>query len=460
MAKLAEGVSSPEVKKLQQNINKVLGKGTVKETGSYDEATTRAVAEMQKTLGLAQTGTADDKTLNAVKEAMEPRTQVTVKGKTAWVTKSQLAQLKSKANAKAAGAVQGYVNMANETKLLWDAHDKNRKDNWFISGAVDLATGSSFPSKGVIDKATSAANTLKSAAASGTLKPNALGSQSAPIRQACAAIDQYRSELYSGGAELINQLQDIQDACVTTLQITSAIATGGASWQIQVGVAAGMGAYEAVLGEIDKASHDHKQTAGSAAMSVIKGAAVDGAIAYIMKGQGKGLGNWADDVAEQAIKDTAGSGAKGVLKEYAVRAVNGGGQKLVEDGLKGITSLNDPKSPRKPMEFVKAAAKSFGKGAGLGVLGKATDKFGAAASKHFTAADFKGLGDVKFDKALADGGKAAIDKAGSAAVKKVLSKWDVKKNHASFEKEVKMCILKDPGVNKWIKKAAKKHNKK
>ncbi|MDP6469240.1 MAG: peptidoglycan-binding domain-containing protein, partial [Pirellulaceae bacterium] len=132
MAKLAEGVSSPEVKKLQQNINKVLGKGTVKETGSYDEATTRAVAEMQKTLGLAQTGTADDKTLNAVKEAMEPRTQVTVKGKTAWVTKSQLAQLKSKANAKAAGAVQGYVNMANETKLLWDAHDKNRKDNWFI----------------------------------------------------------------------------------------------------------------------------------------------------------------------------------------------------------------------------------------------------------------------------------------------------------------------------------------
>lgn len=459
MAKLAEGVSSPDVKTLQENINKVLGKGTVKVTGSYDEATTMAVAEMQKKLGVTQTGTADDKTLNAVKDAMVLRKQVTVNSKIAFVTKDQLDQLQSKANAKAAKSIQGYVNMANEAMGLWEAHEQTRKANWFMSSVVDFATKATFPSKTLMAKGVSAASAMQSAASSGSLDPGSIGSKSKPIREAFAAMDKYRSETFGGGGELINQLQNIQSACETTLKITSAIATGGATWQIQVGVAAGMGAYDAVLSEIDKASHDHKQTAGSAAMSVLKGAAVDGAIAYIMKGQGDGLGNWADDVAEEAIKSTAGSGAKGVLKEYAIKAINGGGQKLVEDGLKGMTNLNDPKSPKKPKEFVVAAAKSFGAGAGLAVLGKATDKFGAAASKHFTAADFKGLGNVKFDKALADGGKAAINKAGSAAVKKVLSKWDVKKNHASFEKEVKMCILKDPGVNMWIKKAAKKHKK-
>ena len=59
MAKLAEGVSSPEVMNLQKCINKILGKGTVKETGSYDEETTQAVAEMQKKIGVTQTGTVD-----------------------------------------------------------------------------------------------------------------------------------------------------------------------------------------------------------------------------------------------------------------------------------------------------------------------------------------------------------------------------------------------------------------
>lgn len=459
MAKLEYGACSPDVKKLQQDINKIMGKGTVPENGEFGEKTRDKIAEMQKKMGKMQTGTADKVTLAEMKDAMVERTQVTVKGKTAWVTKSELATLKSKANGKAAGAVQGYVDMANHAKTTWDRHFKTRESNWFWSGVVDVAAGISFPAKNTIDKAVSAANSMKTAAAAGTLKDTALGSQSAPIRTAFAAMDQYEDELFGGGAGLIGQLQNIQTACVTVLQVSAAVATGGASWQIQVGVAAGMGAYEAVLGEIDKAPTDHKQTAGSAAKAIFKGAAVDGGIALVMKGGGKGLSNFGDDVIKEAVKESAKGGSKALLKEYGKRALVGGGQKLVEDGIKTLANLDQAGTPKTGKEFVTAAATSFAKGAGFGVLGPAADKFGKGASKHFSQADFKGLGKVKLSDALADGGKAVLDKAGTAAVKKTLATWTPKKNHSSFEKEVKMCMLKDPTVSAWVSKAAKKKKK-
>ena len=330
MAKLEYGVSSPDVKKLQQDINKIMGKGTVPEDGTFDESTRDKLAELQKKMGKMQTGTADKQTLADIKDAKVDRKLVTINSQSAYVTKAQLATLQSKANANAAAAVQGYVDMANHAKSTWDRHFKTRDANWFWSGVVDVAAGISFPKKGVIDKAVGAATAMKTAAAAGTLKKESLGSQSAPIRTAFAAMDQYEDELFGGGAGLIGQLQNIQTACVTVLQVSAAVATGGASWQVQVGVAAGMGAYEAVLGEIDKAPTDHKQSASSVAKAVFKGAAVDGGIALVMKGGGKGLGNFGDDVVKEAVKESAKGGSKALLKEYGKRALNGGGQKLIE----------------------------------------------------------------------------------------------------------------------------------
>ena len=452
---LEEGISSPAVKALQVRLNKALGPGTVKESGSYDEATTEAVAQLQQRLGIRQTGKADDRTLKSLNEVLDERTQVTVNGKTAWVTEQQLKTLQSKANAASAKAVDGYVKMANELKILWESHDKARSDNWFMSGVVDVATGATFPSKSLIGKAASAASSMKSAAAAGTLRPGDLGAKSAPIRAAYAAIDQYRSETFGGGEELIKNLQAIQDTCVVVLEVSAAVATGGTSWQVQVGVAAGMGAYKSVLAEIDKAPTDHTQTAGSAALGVLKGAAVDGGIALVMGGGGKGLGNFADDVAKKAVEKVGTGSTKAMLQGYAIKAINGGGKKLVEDGLKGLANLNDPKAKHTPADLVEAAAKSFATGAGLQVLGPALEKYGSRASKHFSPGDFKGLGDVDIKKALAGGGAAVIDKAGNAAAEKMLSKLNGKKPSGSFEKELRMCILKDPGVNAWMKKAAK-----
>jgi hypothetical protein len=455
MATLEQGVCSPKVKALQVSLNKALGPGTVKESGTYDEATMMAVAKLQKKLGITQTGKADDGTLNSLKDALVKRTQVTVNGKTAWVTEQQLKALQGKANGAAANAVDGYVKMANEAQIIWKAHHDAREGNWFMSRVVDTATGATFPSKTVISNAMSAANSMKSAAAAGTLTKKDLGAKSAPIREAFAAIEQYRSETFGGGEELIRNLQAIQDTCVVVLEISAAVATGGATWQIQVGVAAGIGAYKAVLAEIDKAPTDHKQTLGSAGLGVLKGAAVDGAVALVMKGRGKGVEKFADDVAKKAIAKVGNSTTKARLQGYAIKAVNGGGKKLVEDGLKGIPNLSDPKAKHKPADLVEAAARSFATGAGLEILGPALDKYGAKASKHFKPGDFKGLGNVNYTKAMAGGGATAIDKAGNAAVTKLLSKLNGKKPSGNVERELRMCVLKDPGVNAWIKKAAK-----
>jgi hypothetical protein len=148
-----------------------------------------------------------------------------------------------------------------------------------------------------------------------------------------------------------------------------------------------------------------------------------------------------------------------MMKAYAARAAAGAGKQMMEDGIKGLNGLKDPKKKFDKDDFVKAAAESFAKGAGLGILGPTAEKFGSKASKHLSLSMFKGLGAIKLDKAGEEGLKKAIDVAGPKAVEAVLKKWNATDNHSGFEKAVVAQILDDPAIRKLIAAELKKGKK-
>lgn len=447
---MVPGASSSQVAGLQKLLNTTF-KYNVPTDGAYDKKTEAAVADLQGKLNLGYTSSiADAATLKAMKEAAIPRTKVIVNKVEAWVTKEQLARLRDVAGKRAAEAVRAYVSMANETKMYWDAHDSARKDNWFWSEVVDVAVGTKFPAKGMIDKAIKAAEAMERDARACNLKEEDLSSRAAPIREAFAAIDQYREELFGGGEQLVKNLEVIRSGCVLILQVTAAVASGGASWQVQVSVSAGVAAYEQVLNEADKASKTANYNVGDGVASVFIAAIADGTVGLILKGGN--LGGFLDDAAKAAC-EKAGVGA---LKAFAVKAANGSAQQMIKDGIKGIAGLMDPNKKFTRDDFIKAAAESMIKGVGLKLLGGVFEKFGKGASKYFSEKDFKGLGEIKMDKAGAEGLKKLLDKKGLEGPKAVIENWDaVKDNAAKFEDQVRDWILSDPQVKKAVQECEK-----
>jgi hypothetical protein len=454
MADMVPGSSSAQVAGLQKLL-KTTFKYNVPTDGAYDEKTQAAVADLQAKLNLGySSGIADAATLKAMKEAAIPRTKVVVNGVEAWVTKEQYARLKDVAGKRAAESVRVYVSMASEAKMYWEAHDQARRDNWFWSSVVDVAVGTKFPDKGMMDRAVKAAEAMERDARACALTERDIGSRSGPIRDAFAAMDQYREELFGGGEQLVKNLEVIRDGCVLTLQVTSAIATGGASWQIQVGVSAGVAAYEQVLKEADTASKTANYNIGDGVARTFLAGIADGTVGLILKGGN--LGGFLDDVAKAAC-EKAGVGA---LKQFAIKAANGSAQQMIKDGIKGIAGLMDPNKKFDRDDFIKAAAESMIKGAGLKVLGGVFEKFGKGASKYFSEKDFKGLGDIKFDKAGAEGLKKLLDKKGLEAPKAVIENWDAIKDSADkFEDKVRAWILSDPQVKKAVQECEKTQEK-
>jgi peptidoglycan hydrolase-like protein with peptidoglycan-binding domain len=464
MATVAYGVSSPEVKRLQENLNKVFKQSVVKETGSFDEETAAAVARFQAEAGLPQSGQLDARTAEALREALIPRTAVTYRGQTYYLTKEEYEDLESKlAEAARSTAVARYISMATEVRGLWNAHNSARNDNKVFSWIVDGATGAKFPSEGLIAQAEANARRIESAVASRSPKGiQAALQDTAAIRTAFAAMDQYREEIFGGGEELIRQLENIQTACVVILEISAALATGGASWTVQVGVAAGVGSYKSLLGEIGKAGKgDSKQTVGSAFGNIILNGAIEGGVTYVMKGPASKA--FIDKVCKQVAKEAGGKALKKVgsesLSYFIEKAVEGGYKKAFEELLKDLFKACNPQDKMTFEQAVDKVAENFVKGALLQQLDDALGDFaGKNAGKLFSQSDFKGLGSVKLDEALKDGGGKVLETAYDSYVDAALKAADGDPNKAKTG--LKKMIVADPTVQKWFADYEKKQSKK
>lgn len=457
MAKIAPGDSGPEVKDLQIHINEILGKGTVKLTGTYDDETAAALekAKAKAGIGSASGAAPDDRLLKEMAEAAEPRTLVTIGTKKAYVTQAQYNELMSRASAAAVEAVRPYVQMAENVKGLWAEHEKVRDGNPIGAGLVEIATGAKFPDKATVEKALAIAKAIEAEARTLSLDPKSLSSRTAPIRQAYADLDQYIEETQLGGPKLAEYLTHLTNACILTLKVCVAIQTGGASWGVQVGAAAGMGAYENLLKEIDTASKASKTDVGGAIGNIVKGATVEAVVALIMKGKGKGVGNYLDNVADEAIKKCGSS----LLKTYAYKAVNGAAQKLIEDGLKALPDLKDLSKDWSIDKLKDVGIEKLLTGMAMGALGALAEKYGGKGlSKYFTTKELSGLTGKALDKGAEEGVKKAIEEAGPNTVKDFFDMLKPKEgiSEGQVEKDLKKAILANPKVIKAAKEAAKK----
>src|SRR5207249_2000597 len=223
MGKLGVGVSGPAVKTVQQKLNEAYKGSVVAETGEFDENTAGAVARFQATASLPQSGAVDDATLKALFWAAKDKREIKYNGKSYYIGyPDEYNLLSAKLIKKAEAQTTYYLNMAKGVRGMWDAHRDARNNNKFFAFIVDEATGVKFPAESVITAAENGAKSIVGAAKSNDYKAfqDALESGSKAIRQANADMNQYRDELYSGSEKLIEELNDIKEGCVVTLEIS------------------------------------------------------------------------------------------------------------------------------------------------------------------------------------------------------------------------------------------------
>ena len=456
-AKVEYGTSGKDVLAMQKFLNAQFGKYgiTIPEDGTFGDEMARQVNDLSGKIGYnADVKSIDPRFMAACKEALEPRGMVDINGMKTLVNRAQFAKLQAAAGAKAGDQVQKYVSMAEEAKMYWDAHQQARDNNWLWSSVVEGATGAKFPSPAVMNAALSEAKAFERDARACKLSDKDIGPRTEKIRQAFADISQYREELFAGGDQLVKNLETIQTGCIITLQVTGALLTGGMSWQVQVGVSTGLATYEAVLGEVNKASKEGSYSIEKGVARVFLSAVVEAAVGRIIKGHN--LGGFMDDVAKKAVEE---AGSKW-LKKFAVNALNGAAQQMIEDGIKALPGLADPEKKFDMKDFVTAAAMSFVKGAGLKVLGPVCDKYGKSAGKLFSKKDLEGIAKgANLDKAGEEAIKKAIDQIAPRIVQDKIDNWDPAKSPDKLEEEIRRTILDDNTVRREAQEAAKRAKK-
>jgi hypothetical protein len=446
------GTSSNQVLAMQKYLNKGFGYH-LEESGNYDDETLKAVQQLQSQMGMGmKNGVVDEQMMIAMREALVPRTWVTVNGKTALITKEQFATLRAAAIKRAVAGVEPLVSMATEAQGYWKAHDQAHKKHWFWSKLVDAAVGTTLPPGATMQGAVATAQGLMTAAQAGTLTTAQLNAGSAKIGQAFADMEQYRSEMFGGGEQLVANLEKIRTGAAVGVTILAAVVTAGASLKVQVGVMAAAGAYDQVLKEIDTASKQTKPNVEQAVKNVLVAAAVEAAIQLLFKGNK--LGDTMDDIAKAAAKN-----ADKVIVDYALRVANGGTQEMIKEAMRMAKDFANPNSVIDYKALVDRLGVAFATGAGLKVIGPTVKEYGTDASKRWTQKDFQGLGSVKLDKAGEEAVKQTIKTMGTNVVTVVLAKWKYDSAHDKFEREAKKEMMCRPEVKKTYDQQAKKAKK-
>ncbi|MFD2857413.1 peptidoglycan-binding protein [Seohaeicola zhoushanensis] len=305
--------------------------------------------------------------------------------------------------------------------------------------------------KSVADGALKSAENLKSAARNLRLTKSLYATETNNIRKAFATIDQYRDELFIGAEGLVVQLQAIEQSCVVTLEISAALATGGASVQAQIALSMAVAGYAQALKEVETASVQANYKVIDGLGRIAFSAGIDGVCNMILKGpKGKAV---LDGIEKAALKE-----ASPMLKTYIVKGIRGGGEKMIEDGIKGLGSLlTDPSKKLTLEEVIKAAVASFVTGMSVGILDKTAAKWGKSASKNFYAKDFEVFGkNVELDKAGEEAIKKTIEKVAGGIAESVISNWDPKKDANKAYDAIKAAVLGDSRVKATAKKYAKK----
>ena len=466
MADLEEGVSSPEVKKIQQQINEYYQQSVVPEDGSFDKSTTEGLKRFQKDVKVRPTGVADAATMKLL--AKPPKVsahKVVWKGDELLLTDEEYKNLLKELGNAAKPIVAGFKRKVEEVRSLWDAHNKARKDTFFlIPATVDIWSGCTFPAEGVIRAAESAVAKMQSAAGGGDANAliKALKDGQPPIQTATKAMKEYRDAFFDGGESLIKTLEAVKEGCVDILEISAAIATGGASIEVTAGVMAGVGAYKSLLGEIGKASTSANFSLVDAFGNVLVDGAVAGTVGALLHND-----SFVSGITE-GISKKIGSKAltmfgSDVAKKVAEKAVKGGLEKALETAVKDMVESCKPGSKMTMDKAIKDITEDLVKGAAYGAtcgkLDKELEAFTKNSVKYFKPGMFKGLGKIDPKKAFDKGGEQIVEAAMKRLGKKVvLDAADDPKKMGDVGDMMADAIADDPAVNKAMADLVKKNN--
>jgi len=444
-------MSGPDVVKLQKTINGIFCASAVPESGDYDDATRDKVAELQKKLGVGKSsGEADSVTLQAFAVALEPKYLVEFPKVEAYLTAKELADIKQYTRTTTVKALQSMLTMAKQFKIIWEAHSDARDKNWFWSNIVDVVSGADFPDPSLARDVEAAAKDIETDARSGKLTSTRFDVLSQKIRDAYAKLDKYRDETFDGAEDFANKMETTATACAEIVDVLMAVETAGLSPGGQALGAGVSGSYKAAIGEVIKASKTPNYSVSGGVGRTIASGVINAGIKYVLKGKEGEV--FLKKLEAEAIK----AGGTDWLTNFIPKALIGGGQQMVEDGLKGLPGLSDPTKKFTIDDLVDAAVTSFVKGAFLKPLGEVAKKYGDSAGKMFKPADFLLPKNAKLDKSGEQLIKKTIEKVGGKAVESVLSKMAVGTKPDKFEKDVRSEILEDKEVKKAIEDATGK----
>lgn len=422
MADIQEGVSSPDVKKIQQQINEYYLASVVPESGDFDSATTDGVMRFQKDVHVRATGIVDAATMKLLNSPPKIAGHlVKFKGDDLWLTDEQYKEAVKAVGKAATPVVDGYKRKTEEVRNIWDAHSQVRKDTFFlIPVMVDVWAGVSLPNESVIKSAESAVAGMEKAVKGSDINAinDALRDDPKPIEAATKAMKEYRDQFYAGGDDLIKSLETLKDGCVDVLEVSAAVATGGSSMAVTAGVMAGVGAYKSMLGQIDKASTTPKFNLVDAFGNVLIDGAVAGTVGALLHNDGL-LGGVSGSISKKlggtVLKkfgsDVAGKMASAMVEKAFKGGADKAAQKIVED-------LVDSFKPGSKMTLEKATsdiAEEFMKGAvfgaACGAMTKDLEDLTDHSLKYFKPGAFKGLGKVDMKKAWDKGGEQIVEVA-------------------------------------------------
>jgi peptidoglycan hydrolase-like protein with peptidoglycan-binding domain len=464
MADIQEGVSSPDVQKIQRQINSYYQASVVAESGDFDSATTDAVKRFQKDVKIRPTGVVDVSTLKLlIKPPKIPAHRVTINGQEVIVTEEQYKAMCLAVAKAAAPIVDGFRRKAVEARNLWDAHNEVRKSTFFLIPAmVDAWSGASFPADGVIKAAETAVAKMVSAVKS--LDPAAINAAlrdgQKPVEAAVLAIKKYRDEMYDGGEDLIKTLEMVKEGCVDVLEVSAAVATGGASIEVTAAVMAGVGAYKSTLGQIDKASKTTNFNIVDAFGNVLVDGAVAGTVGALLHDSGF-MGSLTGSLSKKLGATVLGKFGSDVAAKVAEKALKGGLDKAVEAAVKDMVEAFKPGSKMTMDKAVKDITEELLKGAAFGgTCGKMEDQleaFTKGSIKFFKPGMFKGLGKVDMKKAFDKGGEQIVEVAMKRLGKSViLDAADNPNKMGDVGSMMAQAIASDPKVNAEMAELVKK----
>jgi hypothetical protein len=233
-------------------------------------------------------------------------------------------------------------NIMANARAMWVIHNEARSGSFMTFKVIEAVARARFPPESEINAAD--ADLARMAGAIGAHKlaevVAAFNKALVTVKIAAEGVQQYHEAICGGAQSCVTGLTAVQNGSVLIVEVGTAIATMGASVEVQAGVAAGVGSYKEILAQIDKSSNAAGAVPVLKVIAVLSAGARDGLIAHFMgpaqigkqvtEYVGKKAGAFAlkklkSEVSEKLVEKIMAEGADEAIKTALADLINATG---------------------------------------------------------------------------------------------------------------------------------------